>query len=356
MPSGAFGMYPGQIMPGQIWGWIIALYLFLAGMSAGAYTTAYLSQRLYPHLKVIRWSGYIVAPPLVIIGLVTLMIDAEAGFFHPWRFFFLYIGNPSSIMAIGVYILTLFTPLALYRAVVSLAEIWRDGGEKKWPLGLDRFFARPPEWLRWFVEGRGWIDFLGLVMAVATATYTALLIGNIHAVPFWNNSILPVLFVVSAFSTGIAITLFTATAWDPKVQEHYAPYLALSTSLKGLELFLLFALLYFSWYGDQAAKASTADLLWGRLALPFWILLVVLGLALPLRYELQERKHLLAGHVPALAASVPAGDKRPVDAGSLSPRLFATSQIMHLFAIVGGFVLRYLILLAGHFVYFLPTW
>ncbi|MBE3550704.1 MAG: polysulfide reductase NrfD [Brockia lithotrophica] len=356
-------------MPGQIWGIIIALYLFLAGMSAGAYATAYLAQRLYPEARKIRWSGYLVAPWLVIVGLVLLMVDAEAGFFHPWRFIYLYIGRPTSIMAIGVYILTVFTPLALYRFVVTLAEIWKEGGEKRWPLGLDRFFSRPPRWLRWLVEGRPGLDFLGLVMAAATATYTALLIGNVHAVPLWNTSVLPVLFVTSAFSTGIAVTLFTAVAWDPRAEAHTLPFLNLGVSLKGLELFLLFCLLYFGWYGDVAGRAAVAELMWGRLAPLFWGGLVLFGLVVPLYIELRERKHLLAAHAmrfaPAWAGSAEgalhsqgtlapeASPAPPAEGEEGGARFFSAGQLASLLAVAGGLLLRYLILEAGYFVHFL---
>jgi len=361
-------------MPGQIWGIIIALYLFLAGMSAGAYATAYLAQRLYPEARKIRWAGYLVAPWLVIIGLVLLMADAEAGLFHPWRFLYLYIGRPTSIMAIGVYILTLFTPFALYRVVVTLAEIWREGGEKRWPLKLDRLFSQPPGWLRWLVEGRPGLDFFGLVMAAATATYTALLIGDVHAVPLWNTSVLSVLFVTSAFSTGIAITLFTAVAWDPHAEEHAFPFLTLGCSLKGLELFLLFSFLYFGWYGDVAGNSAVVDLMWGHLALPFWGGLVLLGLVVPLYIELKERKHLLAAHVVRFASatagvagvpqsqevtssvsSVPSGEERKdIHPANGSSRFFTAGQLACFLAIVGGLLLRYLILEAGYFVHILP--
>ncbi|RKQ88879.1 formate-dependent nitrite reductase membrane component NrfD [Brockia lithotrophica] len=351
-------------MPGQIWGIIIALYLFLAGMSAGAYATAFLAQRLYPEARKIRWAGYLVAPWLVIVGLVLLMVDAEAGFFHPWRFLYLYVGRPTSIMAIGVYILTVFAPLALYRFFVTLAEVWKEGGEKRWPLKLDRLFSQPPGWLRWLVEGRPGLDFFGLVMAAATATYTALLIGDVHAVPLWNTSVLPVLFVTSAFSTGIAVTLFTAVAWDPRAEEHAYPFLTLGCSLKGLELFLLFSLLYFGWYGDVAGRAAVADLMWGRLALPFWGGLVFLGLVVPLYIELKERKHLAVVYAArfALAWAASAGGASPssdaqsatsAEGGEGGARLFSAGQFACLLAVAGGLLLRYLILEAGYFVQFL---
>jgi formate-dependent nitrite reductase membrane component NrfD len=51
-------------------------------------------------------------------------------------------------------------------------------------------------------EGLTWA---GAVLALATGTYTGLLLAVIKAVPFWSTGIMPLLFVVSALSTGLSL-------------------------------------------------------------------------------------------------------------------------------------------------------
>ncbi len=54
---------------------------------------------------------------------------------------------------------------------------------------------------------------LGTVIAVlgfGIMLYTGLLLGLLKAVPFWNTPALPLLFVLSALSTGVAIVLALA--------------------------------------------------------------------------------------------------------------------------------------------------
>ena len=44
------------------------------------------------------------------------------------------------------------------------------------------------------------------MFAFAVAAYTGFLLGVVKAFPLWNNAVLPILFVVSALSAGLAAT------------------------------------------------------------------------------------------------------------------------------------------------------
>ena len=66
-----------------IWSGIIACYLFLGGLGGGAFaTSAFLAWR-HPEAVNMRKIGHIIAPIVVIIGLVLLMFDAKAGLVQP---------------------------------------------------------------------------------------------------------------------------------------------------------------------------------------------------------------------------------------------------------------------------------
>jgi formate-dependent nitrite reductase membrane component NrfD len=157
----------------MVWGSMIAWYLFLAGASAGAFLTSAFVEAKYPDSVKMRVAGRIISPIFLGIGLLMLMLDAEAGLHNPLRFFYL-IMNPGSVMTLGVYFICVFMPVSI---AAALLEVLR----------------RPvPKWLTW----------TGIVSAFCVAAYTGFLLGVVSAYPLWNNAILPVLFVVSALSGG----------------------------------------------------------------------------------------------------------------------------------------------------------
>ncbi|MFQ8868183.1 MAG: NrfD/PsrC family molybdoenzyme membrane anchor subunit, partial [Eggerthella lenta] len=76
------------------------------------------------------------------------------------------------------YFICVYMPVALAVAVLEILK------------------KRVPKWLTW----------IGIVAAFAVAAYTGFLLGVVKAYPLWNNAILPILFVVSALSAGLAAT------------------------------------------------------------------------------------------------------------------------------------------------------
>ena len=141
------------------WGMMIAWYLFLAGVSAGSYLTAYYIQRKYPHAEIIYKTGYILAPVLLGIGLLLLVFDAEAGLRNPLRFIYLFKNIKGSMMTDGTYFISIFFIIGVY-------QVWAIYKNKSL---------------------RTWVSKLGVVMAFATAACTGLLIGVVKAVPLWNR-------------------------------------------------------------------------------------------------------------------------------------------------------------------------
>ena len=73
----------------MVWGSMIAWYLFLAGASAGAFLTSAFVEAKYPDSVKMRVAGRIISPIFLGIGLLMLMLDAEAGLHNPLRFFYL---------------------------------------------------------------------------------------------------------------------------------------------------------------------------------------------------------------------------------------------------------------------------
>ena len=163
----------------MVWDAIIAIYLFLAGLGAGAFVLGALTNWAKTPAPAMKKIAFIVAPVAVAVGTLMLVVDAHAGLMNPLRFFGL-VANLGSVMAWGVIILSAFLVVSIVDLIVLLVK-------KSTPKAL---------------------DIVGAVLAVCVAAYTGVLLGDAGvAFPLWNMAVLPILFIVSAASTGIAVTL-----------------------------------------------------------------------------------------------------------------------------------------------------
>ncbi|MEG0071117.1 MAG: NrfD/PsrC family molybdoenzyme membrane anchor subunit [Raoultibacter sp.] len=293
----------------MVWGAEIAWYLFLAGLGAGAFAVSAWISWKYPKAKTLPKIGRIIAPIAVGIGLVLLMVDATAGFLNPTRFFLL-LSNFSSVMTWGVVILSIFMVIAMVAVVLNLLK----------------------------KEVPRWLDLLGVIAALAVATYTGVLLGVSPAFPLWNLAILPILFVVSAASSGIAAVFLVGLLVCRDELQGMDVIEKVHFGLPVIELVLLVVLLFMTnSMGAQegsvvavAALASVANLISGSYALPFWVGLIVVGLVLPT---------VLQGY--SLFGKKQSGDA-PVAVGVPAMAIASEAAVL-----VGGFLLRYLIVLAA---------
>ena len=288
----------------MVWGPMIAWYLFLAGASAGAFLTSAFVEAKYPESVKMRVAGRIIAPVFVGIGLLMLMLDAEAGLMNPLRFFWL-ISNPGSVMTLGVYFICVYMPVTL---VVALLEILKK---------------RVPKWLTW----------IGIVFAFAVAAYTGFLLGVVKAFPLWNNAILPILFVVSALSAGLAATSLVGLIVDRERFEQMWLIKKSHVILSAIEMVVLFTMLIIVAAGSFEGAASVQSLVVGQYAPAFWGGIVLLGLVAPF---------LIEGYPVFIAKRV-----------ETSTTSLVVSVIGEAGVLVGGFMLRLLVILAALPVLFL---
>ena len=301
----------------MIWGPILAWYLFLAGLGAGAYATVALANIMKPDESGrFQFGGRLLAPIIVIIGLLLLIIDAEAGFHNPLRFFYL-LSNWGSVMTWGTAILALFTLVACLSALLTIVK-------------------RPiPKAL----------DYAGLFLALSTAGYTGVLIGVVTSYPLWNSALLPVLFTVSAFSTGISATFLIAVFIAHREGEQLGSLKKLHFALPIIEILLIASLLFVAANGNPAGASSVASLVSGEFALLFWVGLIIIGLMLPIGLQLSE------SFLPARArkAQQEEPDEEPEEKAGKEKagRGAALEVISGTGALIGGFLLRYLVLMAA---------
>lgn len=272
------------------WPWPIAVYLFLAGLSAGAMMVALLVKWNY-HKKqddsiwdAMVKAGAIVAPITICVGLALLVLDLG----KPLSFYWILIKyNFGSVMSIGVALLLLYTPFAFLFAII----IFEEEIEKYGFLALLRPISRL---IRSFAPLSKTIETLLFVLAIGVGVYTGFLLSAITKLPLWNTPILPILFLTSGFSSGIAANILVGLCcFKHLIHEENVKYLLVLDLRAVLFEIPLIAVLFLGLYfeGGASALAAKQALTTGQYALIFWLGVVGLGLITPIAIALTALKN-----------------------------------------------------------------
>jgi len=271
----------------HIWGWEIPVYLFLGGVVAGMLVLSAaleLSGGKRPRSRAIRLAPF-VALVLLSVGMLALFLDLDHKFFV-WRFYLAF--EPTSPMSWGSWILLLVYPVGLLLGLGSLDARERSG-LLGWAL-VGKLRLRSA--LEWVLEGAdGWRNQVlwgAVVAGVALGVYTGLLLGTLSARPQWDTAVLGPLFLSSGLSTGAACLLLFSL--DPE-ERHWLVRWDLVAI--GAELFFLGAMLVGFATGDRAAQHALHNLTAGEWGGPFWVLVVLLGLVVPVTFDALEIRRRL---------------------------------------------------------------
>ncbi|MGD8623099.1 MAG: polysulfide reductase NrfD [Anaerolineae bacterium] len=297
------------------WSWLVIIYLFLGGLGAGAFLTAAFFElkgwRYRREFSPTVLAGATISGPAVVLGSALLVLDLGAGKTQPWRIFYLFTGF-SSVMTWGIWILFLFIPVALFYGLLEIVAVE--------PFLNGLVSARLPGLLRNIKKIRRWVAIVGSVLAVGTAIYTGVLLSDVGpAIPLWSQPllpfsslpILPVIFLVSALSTGLALTFDLAGVMsDRHIHDEIKSMPFIHVSLIGLEIVLIGLLLISAFAAGGAAAESARLVVYGPLRVIFWVGIVVVGLLLPFTIHtlaLNGKRHSLALTIGSGAAVVLAG-------------------------------------------------
>lgn len=274
------------------WGILIALYLFTAGVSAGAAILASVFDIFQIGDSRLSKAGAYLAPFPVMLGLMCLVLDLS----RPLKFYLVLINyNLTSVMSWGVLFLLVFPPVALIYAFLWYTEL---------SVQLRKVFA-----------------WLSLILGVAVGGYTGLLLGAVSFSPVWSNPVITVLFLVSAISTGVCGSILVAKWLLGLKHSELAQLVAVDSALIVVELITLIVLII-TWklgpYAGQALKAVVT----GGYFLWFWLGVVILGLLVPLFLGFWGLGYL---------------GKSPAKIPLIGPVM----------VLVGGFILRFVIVYGG---------
>ena len=272
------------------WGWHIAIYLILAGLSAGAVITALLVKwNLHSDNTNSIWdsmvkAGAIIAPIAITVGLLLLIAELS----RPLGFYWILIKyNFASVMSIGVITLLIFTPLTyLFALIIFEKEI-----EKSKFLS---FLSPINKFIRSFSHLSKWVEYVIFILALCVGLYTGFLLGAAYKIPLWNTPILPLLFLVSGFSSGIATTVLVGmTFFKGSLNKDSIKYL-LTIDLRVIVfevplLIILFLGLHFE--GGINATAGVQALTHSTYGVLFWLGVIIIGLLIPIVIAATALKH-----------------------------------------------------------------
>lgn len=313
------------------WGWLAAIYLFLGGLGSGALAYAALFEltgRRYegercPEVCPVTLVGATVSGPLVAIGVILLIFELGAGLREPWRIPLMYT-HTSSVMTWGVWILSLFIPVAFLYGFLEIMHVYPG----VWEWVNERFKVLQNLPLK---RVKRIFAAVGGVLALSVATYTGVLISSVGpAVPFWSTPLvpflpvptLPILFLISALSTGEALTIdlgatILTQGQAPRGRREHFIHLGLITG----EAVLVGQLLAHAFLEGGAAAQSAHDILVGPYSIVFWVFIMILAFVVP-----------FVGHVYAAGR----GRHQP-----------STGLISGVSLVISGLFLRYLIIVSG---------
>jgi formate-dependent nitrite reductase membrane component NrfD len=320
------------------WGLLVVNYLFLAGISAGAFAASsfavYLGGKQYENLA--RLAAYL-APFPAAIGTALLILDLG----NPLNFWRLFVTVQfTSPMSIGTWLLTGFLLVAVVYAFLWLPDRWRN------LVRYPRSLADIPYAERWrpldlprVIAARRLVAVLGFPLSLGVGIYTGILLGAVPARPFWNTPMTAQLFLFSAMSTGAGVLMVVASLAPARLGATLGALerrflVSLDVVLIVLEVLMVIPFLLHHALSTWSSANSLGLILGGAYTVPFWLAFILLGIVAPAILETYELyplvwKHTAERHARGLQLA----------SGAL--------------VLVGGFVLRYIFIYAGQASHFL---
>lgn len=278
------------------WGWLVAAYLFLAGLGAGAYVVGVVAGHLGADWSGIAKVGVCLGFPCVAVGCLFLILDLGA----PMNFWRAAFRPNTSWIARGTIIISIFMILAFIHVVFWL-----------WPSNV----------LAESTGARNCIGVVGVIFALGTMIYTGILLAASRPIAFWSTAMLPLLFLVSALSTGtMAVVLIASFGSGNEGPIHSLAMFDIPLLI--LEVFVL-AFFLQATHRVPESRASAQLVLTGSIAPLFWFGVAVLGLAVPLVLDLLGAYALEGGGATAAAV------------------------VASICGIIGGLILRQVVLAGG---------
>jgi formate-dependent nitrite reductase membrane component NrfD len=216
----------------------------------------------------------------------------------------------------SAHLIFLGKPLRAWRIVLRPNSSWLSRGIL-FVFSFALFGAVQMALTRWAPGSAAEIVFkvMAGAAAFAVAIYTGFVLNSVKAVPFWNSTLLPILFILCGVLGGFGMSVVIALNVNLAAAESGTRWLLI------INAFLIGIYLWMAANRESTGKKSVLEQIRGHLAPVFWIGIVVLGIIVPLGVA-------LITHFT----------------GEVSTSLILTGVVCD---IIGGLTLRYCVLKAG---------
>jgi Ni/Fe-hydrogenase subunit HybB-like protein len=214
----------GFVYPNELeiqWGLLLVLYPYITGLVAGAFIVASLKQ-VFGMREVAPAYRLALLTALAFVAMATAPLLIHLG--HPLRGIAMFLTpNLQSAMAMfGIVYLW-------YLVVILLLEIWFDyrkdfviwAGRER---GLWRLLYQvlslgatdlSPRALKFDHSASRVLSLIGVPSAFVLHGYVGFIFGSVKANPWWNSPLMPIVFLMSAIVSGVALVLllYMFTSW-----------------------------------------------------------------------------------------------------------------------------------------------
>jgi formate-dependent nitrite reductase membrane component NrfD len=283
----------------EVWGSVIALYLFFGGLAAGLIFFAnffFLKGKTNSMPMTVKVAP-IIAPVIIIIGLILLVYDLH----HKLYFWQLLLHvRMESPMSWGAWTLTVILVPAIVWPLYYLGDTIKyleDRNPRCRLIGLFTWvnnLVNKIAIMKWvfgiFEKYQKVIAYLTIYLSIILGVYTGILLSAFNARPLWNTAILGPLFLTSGVSTATALIM-----WLSKNELEVKLYSRIDIFLIATEIFFIIHMFMGMRAGGYAQVQAAELFLGGAYTAVFWVLVVGMGLVLPMILEIME---LSGFHVP----------------------------------------------------------
>jgi len=249
-----------NVSNGETFGYMIAVYFYLTGLSAGSFIISTLGYGFgVEKYRPLGKPGVILATLLLVAAPMFLLLHVG----KPLRSWHLFMWiNLTSPISWGSYLLT------LYPINCIIYGYFMFTGRAK----LTKIFG-----------------LVGIPLALFVHGYTGFILAFGKARPLWNSSIMPLLFLVSAMVSGIALMILVAAVKDrffsPERKVNKELVFDLAKILGWMIVFDLFLVVCEEathLVSHQGAIDATTLLLTGKFVVPFLVIEIFVGKIIPL--------------------------------------------------------------------------
>lgn len=295
----------------HVWGWEIPVYLFLGGMVAGMMLISgyFLFKGRHKKVNCSCYNLPFISIVLLSVGMFSLFLDLEHKQYF-WRLYTTF--QITSPMSWGSWILLLVYPAIIANMVIRP------------PQKMLQLLPFTKKWSEKIHEHQMLIKNIGvanMIFGGLLGVYTGVLLSTMGARPLWNSAMLWVLFVVSGLSAAAAFVHMIA---ENKYERELLA--KADNSFLIIEFVVILLLLLGLLTASQTHINAAHLLISGTFAPVFWVFVMGTGIVLPLIIQLLAVNHKIK-HTP----------------------------IAPIMVIIGGIILRFVIVAAGQYSHWFNT-